>query len=205
MRLTSPQAYKVVKCLLRYRRTNQMAISRETGVAYGWTNDVINFLYERGIVAKSWRQCELRNPLQLLEIIALERPLSKLVESSFRLEALSVAEGEEILRRACEEQDVRYSLTVFSGLKRYYEYYITFPEIHAYVSNGKMKNHIPSGLGPITLSLLHPDQQDILKETREMEGFSVSSPVQVVIDLFCSSVGRDAAIKLLEAIHGGKR
>ena len=202
--MTSPQAYKVVKYLLRHKKTNQIEISRETGVAYGWINDVVNFLYDRGIVAKSWRQSELKNPLQLLEIIALERPLNNLVNSSFRLEALSVSEGEELLRRACEEREVRYSLTVFSGLKRFYEYYITFPEIHAYISDEKMKDYVPSGRGPITLSLLYPDQQDILEEARMIQGFSVCSPDQVAIDLFCSSVGRDAAVKLLEAIQNGK-
>lgn len=202
--MTSPKAYKVVKYLLRRKKTNQLEISRETGVAYGWTNDIINFLYDRGIVSKGWRRCELKNPLQLLEVIALERPLNKLVKSSFRLEVLSVAEGEELLRRACEKHEVEYGLTVFSGLRRFYEYYITFPEIHAYVSDEKMENYIPHGRGPITLSLLYPDQRDILEETRKIEGFPVCSPVQVVFDLFCSGAGRDAAIKLLEVIHDGK-
>ena len=204
MKLTSPKAYRVVKYLLGHKKTNQLEISRETGVAYGWTNDVVNFLYDRGIVWKGWRRCELENPLQLLEVIALERPLNKLVKSSFRLEVLSVAEGEELLRRACKEHEVKYGLTVFSGLRRFYEYYITFPEIHAYVSDEKMENYIPRGRGPITLSLLSPDQRGILEETRNLEGFSVCSAVQVVIDLFCSGVGRDAAIKLLDVIHDGK-
>ena len=204
MRLTSPKAYKVVKYLLGHKKTNQLEISRETGVAYGWTNEVVNFLYDRGIVSKGWRQCELENPLQLLEVIALERPLNKLVKSSFRLEVLSVVEGEELLRRACEEHGVKYGLTVFSGLRKLYEYYITFPEVHAYVSDQKMENYVPHGRGPITLSLLYPDQRGILEDTRNIEGLSVCSPVQVVIDLFCSGVGRDAAIKLLDAIHYGK-
>lgn len=204
MKLTSPKAYKVVKYLLGHKKTNQLEISRETGVAYGWTNDVINFLCDRAIVSKGWRRCELEDPLQLLEVIALERPLKKLVKSSFRLEVLSVAEGEELLRRSCEERGVRYGLTVFSGLRRFYEYYITFPEIHAYVSAEGMENYILHGRGPITLSLLCPDQEGILEETRDLEGFSVCSTVQVVIDLFCSGVGRDAAIKLLEVMYSGK-
>jgi hypothetical protein len=204
MKLTSPKAYKVVKYLLEHKRTNQLEISREAGVAYGWTNEVVNFLYDRGIVSKGWRQCELKNPLQLLEVVALERPLNKLVKSSFRLEVLSVAEGEELLRRACEEGEVKYGLTVFSGLRRFYEYYITFPEIHAYVSNEKTENYLPHGHGPITLSLLYPDQQDIFEEATDMEGFSVCSAVQVVVDLFCSGVGRDAAIKLLDVLDDGK-
>lgn len=203
MKLTSSKSYKVAKYLLAHKDTNQLEISRETGVAYGWTNEVVNFLYDRGIVSKGWRRCELEDPLQLLEVIALERPLSGLVTSSFRLEALSVGEGEEVLRRVCGEHGISYGLTAFSGLKRYYEYYITFPEVHAYVSNEKVKNYIVHGRGPISLSLLVPDQASILEETETRDGFSVCSPVQVVVDLFCSGAGRDAAIKFLEVIRNG--
>lgn len=204
MKLTSPKAYKVAKYLLGHKETNQLEISRETGVAYGWTNEVVNFLYERGIVSKGWRHCELEEPLQLLEVIALERPLNRLVKSSFRLEVLSVAEGEGLFRKVCSEHNVDYGLTVFSGLKRYYEYYITFPEVHAYVSDEQMESYIMHGRGPITLSLLIPDQTSILEETENRECFSVCSPVQVVVDLFCSGAGRDAAIKLLDVIRNGK-
>jgi len=204
MKLTSPKAYKVIKYLFGHKKTNILGISRETRIAYGWTNDVVNFLYDRGIVSKGWRRCELKDPLQLLEIIALERPISKLVKDSFQLEIMSIAEGEELLKRICKERKVKYGLTVFSGLKRFYEYYIAFPEIHAYVSDQQIKEYIPRGQGPITLSLLHPDQQDILNETKIIDEFSVCSPIQVVIDLFCSGIGRDGAMKFLEIIRDGK-
>lgn len=204
MKLTSPKAYKIIKYLLKHKRTNQLKISSETGVAYGWTNEVINFLYDRGVVSKGWRRCELIDAPQLLEIIALERPLNTLVRGSFRLEALSVEEGEKLLKQVCEELEVKFALTVFSGLKRFYEYYISFPEIHAYVSNEDVKTAIPHGRGPITLNLLYPDHPSILRDITEIEGFWACSPVQVVIDLFCSGSGRDAAIKLLELLHDGK-
>lgn len=203
MKLTSPKAYEIAKFLLRHGIASQLDISAKTKVALGWTNEVINYLYDRGIVSKKWKQVELADRLQLLEAIALERPLSKLVKSSFQLEVLSIAEGEELLQEVCEEHKVEYGLTVFSGLKRYYEYYIAFPEIHAYVSSEQVKTYIQVGQGPITLSLLYPDRQSILKEIKRIEKFSVCSPVQVAIDLFCSSIGRDAAIKFLETLHNG--
>jgi len=204
MKLTSPKAYKIVKFLLAHKKTTQLDLSRKTKVAIGWTNEVVNFLYDRGIVSKSWGQIELATQLQLLEVIALERPISKLVENSFQLEVSSIAEGEELLKRICKEREVKYGLTVFSGLKRFYEYYIAFPEIHAYVSDQQIKEYIPRGQGPITLSLLYPDQQDILNETKIIDEFSVCSPIQVVIDLFCSGIGRDGAMKFLEIIRDGK-
>jgi len=204
VKLTSLRAYSVVKYLLQHQKTNQLEISQKTGIAYGWVNEVINFLYDRGVVSKGWRQCILREPVQLLEIIALERPLDKLIKDSFRLESLSIAEGEEQVRRAFDENRVEYGLTVFSGLKRFYEYYITFPRIDVYVSDESAGRFIQKGQGPVTVNLISPDHPSIFKETEKIEGFSVCAPLQVVIDLFCSGVGRDAAMKFLEAIHSGK-
>jgi len=200
MKLTSPKAYKVIKYLLTNKRTNNLEISRETGVAYSWTNEILNFLYDRHIVSKGWRTFELKDQFKLLEAVALERPINKLVTASFRLETSSVIEGEAILKRICEKWGVKYGFTVFSGLRRFYEYYISFPEIHVYVSDKKIEKNIPHGLGPITVSLLQPDQKSILDETKKINGFSVCSPIQVAIDLFCSNIGRDGAIKFLEVI-----
>ena len=93
MKLTSPKAYKVIKYLLTNKRTNNLEISRETGVAYSWTNEILNFLYDRHIVSKGWRTFELKDQFKLLEAVALERPINKLVTASFRLETSSVIEG----------------------------------------------------------------------------------------------------------------
>jgi len=125
-------------------------------------------------------------------------------ETSFNLQTFIDVRKVAMALLVCDEQGVEFALSVFSGLRRFYEYYITFPEIHAYVSNEDVKTVIPHGRGPIRLNLLCPDHPSILKDVKEMGGFWVCSPVQVVIDLFCSGSGRDAAIKLLELLHDGK-
>ena len=204
LKLTSNKAYRVVKYLLQHREASQLEISGNAHVAYGWTSEVVNFLFERDIVSKRWRRCELRDPFKLLEIIALERPLNELVVESFRLEVRSVPEGERLLKQMCDMRNVEYGLTGFSGLRRYYEYHIGFPEIHAYMSDQKVGDWIPHGQGPILLNLLCPDHPDILEEAKQVDGVRTCSPIQVAIDLFCSGAGRDAAIKVLEAIHTGK-
>lgn len=188
----------MVKFLLENPETNQFRISDGTDVAYGWVNEIVNFLHQLDIVSKSWRKCTLEDPVRLLEMIAFERPLNRLVTKSFRLEATSALEGENVLRDVCEQSGVQYGLTVFSGLTRYYQYYIAYPSIHAYISADGIEGRIPHGEGPITLVLLSPDHPDILKNTRRVESFSTCSPTQTVIDLFCSGIGRDAAVKFIE-------
>jgi len=201
LRLSSKKAYRIVRFLLENPETNQSLISEGTGVAYGWVNEIVNFLYQLDIVSKGWRKCTLKDPVRLLEMIAFERPLSRLEIESFRLETTSALEGENLLRDVCEDNGVKYGLTMFSGLKRYYQYHIAYPSIHAYISTNEVEGKIPHGEGPITLILLSPDHLDILKHTRRVEGFSICSPTQTAIDLFCSGVGRDAAVKFIEMWH----
>ena len=41
------------------------------------------------------------------------------------------------------------------------------------------------------------------RTVRNVDEFSVCDPAQIAIDLFCSGVGRDAAVKFLEVVRGG--
>jgi hypothetical protein len=198
LKLTSVQSYKIVGYLLEQPQTNMLEVSRATGISYGWTNEVVNFLKGAGIVSTGWRECKLVDAVRLLEILAFQRPFYKLTAHSFTLEAFSVAEGEDLLKECCQKRGMRYGLTVFSGLSRFMEYYITYPIIHAYVEDEDIADQLPKGNGPISIKLLLADHSNILKNVVDVEGFSICSRAQVIIDLFSSGVGRDAAIRLLE-------
>jgi len=200
LNLTSTQSYRIVCYLLEHPRANILRISKATGVSYGWSNEVVNFLKSAGIVSVSWRRCDLVDAIRLLEILAFQRPFDKLTARSFNLEALSIAEGESMLRESCRKERLRYGLTVFSGLRRFMEHYITYPTIHAYVEDIQISNRIPKGNGPVSINLLSPDHSNILDGSVEVDGFSVCSRAQVIIDLFSSGLGRDAAIKLVEMV-----
>lgn len=204
MKLTSEKSFKVVNHLLECPEISQLELSRETGVSLGYVNEIVNFLYDLGIVLKKSRRCILKDPVRLLEKIGFERPLNRLIAASFRLAVTSIKEGEELLDKVCMVNDIDYAFTVFSGLRRFYEYHITFPSIHAYISEVEIENAIEHGEGPITLFLLTPDRTDILTEAKKVKGFSVCNEPQIVVDLFSSGVGRDAAIKFLGVLQHGR-
>jgi len=200
LNLTSAQSYRIVSYLLDHPRTNILEISKVADISYGWTDEVVNFLRDVGIVSVGWRSCELIDALRLLEILAFQRPFGRLTVRSFNLEALSITEGENLLRESCRREHLRYGFTVFSGLSRYMEYYITYPTIHAYVEDIRISHQIPKGNGPVSLNLLQADHSNILGDSSELQGFSVCSRAQVMIDLFSSGLGRDAAIKLVDMV-----
>lgn len=206
MKLTSKKAFRVVKYLLEHPEISQRELSRKTGVSLGHVNEIVNYLSDTRIVSKTSRSCILKDSARLLEKISFERPFNRLEVSTFRLPTISIKESEDMFKNICKANDVRYAFTVFSGLKRYYEYHISYPSIHSYVSEQNIENIIEHGEGAIPIFLLKPDRSDILREAREINDFYVCDKVQIVVDLFSSGLGRDAAIKFLKVIqYGDKR
>lgn len=203
MKLTSKKAFKVAKYLLEHPETSQLELSSRTGVALGYVNEIVNYLYDLNIVSKKPRACIVEEPVRLLEKISFERPLKRLEAATFRLPTTSIRESEETLRNICHKRHVGYALTVFSGLKRYYEYHISYPSVHAYVSDTRIEEQIEHGEGAIPITLLRPDRPDILNESREINGYQVCDRIQIIVDLFSSGLGRDAAIKFLEVVQHG--
>ena len=203
VRLTSPQTYKVVAYLLAHPKTSQIEISTKAGVSRNLVNHVINELEAPGVVTQRAKgHLELNDSLRLLDVLSTERPLSRLVESEVRTEESEVSKVERIIRKSATNQS-EYTLTAFSALARYLEYYITYPTVHVYSQKPlELSDRIPKGRGDVTVQVLTPDSEVILKNARRIQGFALVEPVQVVIDLFClGGSGRDGAIKLYEEIR----
>jgi hypothetical protein len=203
MKLTSKKSYRVIEHLLQNPETSQLGLSNETGVALGHVNKIINYLHDLNMVSIKSRSCILTDPARLLEKISFERPLKRLEANTFRLPTTSIVETEKILNNACYNNNVDYALTSFSGLRRYYEYHISYPHIHAYASDPELERKIGRGEGAIPVTLLNPDRPEILADSREIDGLRACDRVQIVVDLFSGGYGRDAAVKFLEVIQDG--
>ena len=203
MNLSAKQSYRIAKHLLGHTATSQTEISRITGASIGLVNRVVHNLAEYEIVAAEYGRCVLKDRVKLLEKIGFDRSFKKLEVDAFRLTTVSVDESEEYLAGTFEDLDVGYGFTVFSGLRHYFEYHISYPLIHVYVSDVAAVNDIERGEGPIPIVALRPDRSDVLWEARKSQGMYICDRIQVAIDLFSSGIGRDAAVKLLEAHRDG--
>lgn len=203
VRLTSPQTYKVVAYLLSHSKTSQIEVSRNAGVSRNLVNHVVGELEAPGVVAqRSKGHLELTDPLRLLEVLSMERPLSRLVEAEVRTEESDVSKVEKMVRNAAVHKTGRYALTAFSALAKYVEYY-TYPSVHVYSQNPlELAETIPKGRGDVTVQVLRPDSELILNNAERRGEFALVEPVQVVIDLFClGGSGRDGAMKLHEKMR----
>ncbi|MCL4436357.1 MAG: winged helix-turn-helix domain-containing protein [Thaumarchaeota archaeon] len=202
VRLTAPQTYMVITYLLAHQRSSQIEISRAVGASRNLVNHVVKELEAPGIVEQRAKgHLELKDPLRLLEVLSTERPLSRLVVKEIRTEESEVSKVERMVRNAAAVHNGAYALTAFSALSKYIEYYITYPMVHVYSDRPlELSDHITAGRGDVTVQILRPDSEAILRDARQVKEFNVVEPVQVVIDLFCGGgAGRDGAMKLYAA------
>lgn len=199
MKLTSRKAYQVVRYILVYQKFSQREIARKSNVSLGYINEVINYLVNIGIVEKTTKGFILWDKIKLLEKISFDRPFTNLEIDRFRLPTINIQDTEKEISQTLQKQNKEYAFTVFSGLRHYFEYHLGYPTVHFYIENENVTNLFERGEGPIQVIVLRADLENIMKNKKKIEGFYVCDKEQIMVDLFSSGIGRDAAIKFLEA------
>jgi len=194
LNLKSKKSYRVAKYLLTKGTCSQTEISKETGVAIGYINEIIHNLSDLNIVKIGYGETTLIDYARLLEKISMDRPFKELVTDTFRLPTSSITETENTLKRFCVNNKINHAFTGFSALRRFYEYHISYPTVHIYINNKNNLSTLEKGEGVIPVIVLNPDRQDILANKNTEHDTNICEKIQVIIDLFSMGTGRDAAI-----------
>ena len=195
MNLSSLQSYRVAKRLLEVRSSSQTDISTSTGVAVGYVNEIVHGLSDLNIVRVEYGETVLIDYVKLLEKISFDRPYKRLVYAELRLPASTITETERLVTSFCVGNGVEYAYTMYSALRHYYEYHITYPTIHVYMRDPEESVGMERGEGAVPVVVLRPDRPDILEQSMIDTGCRICDRTQVLIDLYSSGVGRDAAIR----------
>ena len=195
MNLSSIKSYHVAKYLLNHQLSSQTEISKGTDVAIGYVNQIVHELSNLNMIRVEYGKCVLQDYAKLLEKISFDRPFNSLKNDELRLPTSSIKVTEQALAQYCRINNTGYAFTSFSALKHYYEYHISYPTIHIYVENPRVIQGIEKGEGAIPVIILKSDRPDILTDSVTMGDYQVCEKIQVIIDLYSSGIGRDAAIR----------
>jgi hypothetical protein len=193
--LKSIKSYRVAKYLLTDRVTSQVKVSEETGVAIGYVNEVLHFLEDLDIVRINYGETVLLDYVKLLEKISMDRLFKQLVKKRIRLPVLTINETESMVKQYCDRNKIEYAFSVFSGLRHFFEYHISYPAAHVYIKNIGQLDGLEKGEGTISVVVLEPDRPDIFSNLIVENNINICEKIQVIIDLYSSGLGRDAAIK----------
>lgn len=207
--LVSPKALRIVKYLLMHGKTAQKQIAQETNISVGMVNKIVSRLMERDIVAYKKRTLTLLEPWKLLNEVSWERPMTKLkIRDYYMPEMSEVREAERHLNEICNQQKARYALTLFSAANRYIGYSMRYDAVYSYIepSNGILKflakSSVPTERG-IRLELFRVDNPDVLDEAGVIDGLSVCSPAQALVDISSYGyAGKDVAVELYRKLLG---
>lgn len=195
MNLKSIKSYRIAKYLLDNRITSQTEVSKQTSIAIGYVNEVLHNLEDLDIVKIDYGMTTLLDYAKLLDKISLDRSFKQIIKKTIRLPTISIIETENMLKQHCNSNKIEYALTGYSGLRYFYEYHINYPMIHIYLHNQNDLNGLEQGEGAIPVVVLRPDRPDIFSNSTNIKDVSICEKMQVIIDLYSSGLGRDAAIK----------
>lgn len=201
--LYSPKAARILRVLLinpkRVWKTQDMA--KEAEVSLGQVANVKKFLDDREWILVTSEGFSLREPEKLLKEWSENYTFKKNQMRNFYSLKNSV-EVEEDLARVCNERDIKYVLTGFSGAIRFSPA-VRYQRAMAYVSDNfedvasvlNLKE-VPSGAN---VTLLTPYDEGVFYGTRLVGGIRVASPVQIYLDLVSfRGRGEEAAHVILE-------
>lgn len=200
MNLNTDKSLIIVKYILKNKIINQKKMSVNTNVSPAYINKIMMYLKKLDIVTKKSQFHYLNDPFKLLQLISYERPFNGLKKMEIRLEIDNIIDSENVIKKICDNNNIKYSFTMFSGLRRYYEYHINYPSVHSYIENMEIINQFPRGEGPIPIIFIEPDHKFILNDVEKINNFTICDKEQILIDLFSSGIGRDSAYKFMNVI-----
>jgi hypothetical protein len=209
--LVSPKALRIIRYILMHERTTQVEIAQKTNVSIGMVNKVISRLAQRDIVAYKKRSLTLLEPYKLLNEVSWERPMSKLkIRDIYAPFTKDTHEAEEYLKNVCSQHKIEYALTLFSAARRYSAYSIRYDTVYSYVAPSDRVLELTKEAGGsatkgIRLELFRVDSPYILEEARMLDGLSICSPTQALIDISSyGAAGKDVAVELYRQLSSGR-
>lgn len=203
--LYSPKAARVLRVLLTDPRKawRVQPLASEAAVSLGQVANVKRLLEDREWLKGSEAGLLLKEPGRLLaEWAESTNTRNMKVENYYTLK--SPAEFEAALAQVCEQAEIPYALTGFSGAARYAPT-VRYQRAMAYVGCDLEKieeqlslKRVESGAN---VTLYDPPDEGVLYGARPIDGICVASPVQVYLDLGdLKGRGEEAANALLEEV-----
>lgn len=203
--LYSPKAARVLRVLLTDPKKpwRLQALAQEAKVSLGQIANVKSLLEDREWLKSPDAGLLLKDPESLLTEWSENFNSRKNITANYYT-LKSIAEIEADLAKTCEEKEIAYALTGFSGAARYAPS-VRYQRATAYVSRDVEKIAEILALKEVTsganVTLFTPYDEGVLYGTRQIDEICIASPVQVYLDLLgVKGRGEEAAKAILDEV-----
>ena len=202
-RLTSEKAWKIVCCLLTDKPPNILAVSKKTGVSYGWTNNIIHKLEDSGIINGDYG-LRIKDIDKLFNVVSWERPLEGLLVETINTNFGTATQCINEVALNLNKLGIDYAFTAHSSAVSYGSTIMREDTAYIYLSKPSDREAIRSlserGAGGCRLKVYVPER-DIMKSSTMFNGFRIVDVCQNILDLAgLGTDGRTAAKDLVNKI-----
>ncbi len=199
-KLTGEKAWKIICYLLTKKPPNILAVSRDSGVSYGWTNSIIHKLEDYGIITVDY-DIRIKEIDKLFNIVSWERPLDSLFVKTVDTNFINSSQCINEVALNFNKLGIDYAFTAHSSAVSYGSTIMREDTAYIYLSKSSYKDAIrffsESGTGGCRLKVYTPDR-DLIKSSTVLNGVRVVDVCQNILDLAGLGMdGRNAAKDLV--------
>lgn len=207
-RITSEKAWKIVCTILIDNPPSILALSRQTGISYGWTNTIVHKLENSEIIPREYGFV-IKDIDRLLNAVSWERPLEgfhvETVNTGFKAATDCINEVALNLNK----RGVDYAFTAHSSALYYGSSIIRDDFAYIYIPDALersfLRTYSVEGTSGCALKIYVPDR-DVMKSSKVFNGIRVVDYCQNLLDLAGLGIdGRTSAKDLVNKVGRKER
>lgn len=200
-RLTSEKAWKIVCFLLTDIPYNILAVSKKTGVSYGWTNTIIHKLEDSGIIAADYG-LRIKDLDKLFNVVSWERALEGLLVETINTNFTTAAQCINEVALNLNRLGIDYAFTAHSSAVSYGSSIMRENTAYIYLPDPSEREVIRSysekDASGCRLKVYVPER-DIMKSSTMYNGIRIVDVCQNILDL--AGLGMDGRIAAKDLVN----
>jgi hypothetical protein len=200
-KLTSEKAWKIVCSLLTDESSNILAISKKTGVSYGWTNTIIHKLEDSGIVNEDY-SFRIKDIDKLFNIVSWERALEGLLVETINTNYSTATKCINEVALNLNKLGVDYAFTAHSSAVSYGSSIMREDTAYIYLPDPYDRKALMSfsekGANGCRLKVYVPER-DVMTSSTMFKGIRIVDVCQNILDL--AGLGMDGRIAAKDLVN----
>ncbi len=206
--ITSEKAWKIVCTILADKPLNILALSRQTGISYGWTNTIIHKLENSEIIRREYGLM-IKDVDRLLNVVSWERPLEGFHIETINTGFKTATDCMNEVALNLNKRGVDYAFTAHSSALYYGSSIVRDDFAYIYIPDASersfLRTYSVDKTSGSALKIYVPDR-DVIKSSKIFNGIRVVDYCQNLLDLAGLGIdGRTSAKDLVNKIGRKER
>lgn len=201
LKLTSEKAWKIVCSLLTDKSLNILAVSKKTGVSYGWTNNIIHKLKDFGIITEDYG-LRIKDLDKLFNLVSWERALESMLLETINTDFSTATQCINEVSLNLNKLGVDYAFTAHSSAVSYGSSIMREDTAYIYLPNSSDREYVRSfserKADGCRLKVYVPER-NIMKSSTMVNGIRIVDMCQNILDL--AGLGMDGRIAAKDLVN----